>query len=219
MTAGGAVTGSSLTALSIEQFLDRLASGDATPGGGSAASLAGALGAALVSMVCNLTAGRERFADVEEEVGAILAEAERARARLQAGVQADAAAYGGVMAAVGLPRGTELEKEARREAIQVAMKGATRVPLEIVEGCVAVLTLCEQAVRSTNPNAASDVVVAALLAAAGLEGAAANVETNLGSIKDEEFVADARRRLAAVRESLQQRVAVILEAARERTKP
>ena len=213
------MTDTSLTALSVEQFLDRLASGDATPGGGSAASLAGALGAALVSMVCHLTAGRERFADVEEEVRAILAEAEGARARLQAGVRADAAAYGGVMAALGLPLGTDREKEARRQSIQEAMKEATRAPLEILEGCAAVLTLCERAVRPTNPNAASDVVVATLLAAAGLEGAAANVETNLGSIKDEEFVADARRRLAAARDGLQQRVAVVREAARERTKP
>jgi methenyltetrahydrofolate cyclohydrolase len=212
------VTDSSLTALSLEQFLDRLASGDATPGGGSAASLAGALGAALVSMVCNLTAGRDRFADVEDEVRAILAEAERARARLQAGVQADAVAYGGVIAALRLPRGTESEKQARREAIQAATKEATRAPLEIVEGCLAVVALCERAVRPTNPNAASDLVVAALLAAAALEGAAANVETNLGSIGDDRFSADARRRLTAARDGLRQRVEVVLEQARERMK-
>ena len=203
-----------LTALSVEDFLDRLASGDPTPGGGSAAAVGGALAAALVSMVCNLTVGRDKFADVERDVRVILERAEELRRRLRAAVQADAAAFAGVMAAFRLPRATDAEQAARGEAIQVATRAAAGTPLEIAEDCAAVLALCEQAVGITNPNAASDIAVAALLAGAALEAGVVNVEVNLDSIKDAEFTADLRQRTAVLRSGREERVAAILNRTR-----
>ena len=204
-----------LTALRVRDLLDQLASGEPTPVGGAAAALAGALAASLIGMACNLTVGREKFADVEAEVREILRRADELRARLSQGVSADAAAYSGVIAARGLPRGDDPEKARRAEAIQVATREAARVPLEVAEDCAAVLGLCESAVRITNPHTISDVAVAALLAEAGLHGALMSVEINLASIKDERFAADARRRVAAVTAD-PRRAARIRQQARER---
>ena len=188
-----------LTALNVGDFLDRLASGEPTPGGGSAAALAGALAASLVCMVCNLTLGRQQFAEVEPAVRSILERAEAAGERLRAGVQGDAAAYGEVVAARRLPRGTDAEQALRCEAIQAATKEAALAPLAVAEACAVVLQLCEQALAVANPNVTSDITVAALLARAALEGAAANVEVNLASLDDERLVAESRRRLAGAR--------------------
>src|SRR5689334_7005485 len=130
--------------LTIADFLERLAAGEPTPGGGSAAALAGALAAALASMVCNFTVGKDEFADVAEEVGRILDETEAARAGLEFGVDADAAAFGSVARAYKLPRGTEAEQERRGEAIRSASMGAARAPLEVARLTARVLDLCER---------------------------------------------------------------------------
>ena len=108
----------SLTDLTVTELLERLASGEPTPGGGAAAALAGALGAALVSMVCNLTIGRERYAAFEGDASAIRDEATSILATLRAGVQRDADAYDRLMAAFKLPRDTEDEKAARTAEVQ-----------------------------------------------------------------------------------------------------
>ena len=118
-----------LATLSVDEYLRRLASGDPTPGGGSASALAGALGAALVSMVCNLTIGRERYADFEADARQIQAESEALLERLQRGIDEDAAAYDGVMAAYRLPRGSDDERAARSTAIQEATHTAAVGPL------------------------------------------------------------------------------------------
>ena len=206
-----------LTDLSVRDLLDRLASADPTPGGGAAAALAGALAASLVCMVCNLTLGRDKFAEVGAEVRTILERADGLRARLRDGVTSDAAAYGRVMAALGLPRGDDAEKARRLDAIQAATLEAARVPLEIAEQCSEALALCEDAVGITNPNVVSDVAVAALLAGAGLQAAVVNVEVNLATIKDE-AVADAlRRRVTVVTAGREARLARVDRQARERT--
>ena len=188
-----------LTELTVAEFVAKLASGDPTPGGGAVAALTGALGAALVSMVCNLTVGRERYADTETEVRAILAEASALVTTLQAGVQRDADAYDTLMAAFKLPRGDDQEKATRSDAIQTATAGATIVPLELAEASATVVDLAEQAIGKTNPTAASDLAVAALLGAAAVESAAANVEINLKTLKDEAVSGDTTARLAAAR--------------------
>ena len=188
-----------LHAVPVSEYLDRLAAGDPTPGGGSAAALAGALAAALVSMVCNLTAGREKFAEVEAEVVAIRVEAEQVRRRLTDAVQTDADVYGAVMAAYRLPRDTAEEQARRSEARQVALHEAARVPIEIAEACADVLELCDRAAGKTNPNAASDVAVSAFLAGAALEGAIANVQINLPLLKDDAYADELRARVAAAR--------------------
>ncbi len=202
---------SGLGALSVHTFLERLASGDPTPGGGSASALGGALGAALVSMVCNLTLGREKFAAFEDEVATIRSEAVALRERLERGIDEDAAAYDGVMAAYRLPRTSDSDKAARTAAIQEATYEAALVPLALAEASARVIDLAAQAVGKTNANAASDLAVAALLAAAAVEGAAANVEINLSTLKDERRQATLRERLELARNGRQEQARQVVQ--------
>lgn len=179
-------------------FLDDLASGRPTPGGGSAAALAGALGAALAAMVANLTAGRQRYVAVEPQMQGVLNEAEALRTRLIHLVAADAQAYEQVRAAYQLPKETADQQAERHAAIQAALQGASVTPLETMHACLSVLQLVEQAVTLGNPNAATDGAVGALLAQAGLRGAALNVRVNLGQIDDHSFVASSEQAVAGL---------------------
>jgi formiminotetrahydrofolate cyclodeaminase len=186
-----------LAALTVDQFLRQLASGDPTPGGGAASALSGALGAALVSMVCNLTIGRERYAATEAEVLTIRDEATALLDTLQRGIDEDAAAFDDVMAAYKLPRATDDEKTSRSAAIQEATYRAAMTPLALAEASAAVVGLAERALGKTNTNVASDLAVAALLGVAGIDGCAANVEINLATLKDEGRKSELATRLAA----------------------
>jgi len=171
----------------VSAFLDALASASPTPGGGSVAALSGAQGAALLSMVCNLTLGKKKYADVQEEMTYLLEQAESLRHELTALIQADVEAFDGVSAAYKLPQNSEEEKVARKAAIQQALKTATVVPMRVVEACVRVLDLCTPVAEKGNRNAISDAGVAALMAEAGLRGAALNVLINLKAIQDDAF--------------------------------
>jgi formiminotetrahydrofolate cyclodeaminase len=173
--------------MTLTTFGEALASSAATPGGGCAAALTGALGAGLAAMVARSTAASDKFADRADEMNAVAAEGDALRAELLNLVDADAAAFDQVMAAFRLPKETPEQKAARSEAIQAGYKAAVDPPLRVCKQSVRVLELAEQVAERGNPNAASDAGVAALLAAAALEGAAMNVEINLGSIKDESF--------------------------------
>ena len=199
-----------LTDLPIADFLDRLAAGEPTPGGGSAASLTGALAAALASMVCNFTVGKEEFAAVADQVQQILDETEAARAALTFGVEADAAAFGSVSRAYKLPRGTDAERRARLEAIRAASLGAARAPLEVMRLAARVLDLCERLAEIGNPRVLTDVVVSALLARAALQGAACNVEINLPQLKGDAFWDEARHELDHLMEGRDAQLKVIL---------
>lgn len=179
----------------IQTFLDELASSASTPGGGGAAALAGAMGAALVSMVCNLTIGKEKFAGVEAPMKDIRDKVENLRAQLTQMMAEDVAAFNTVMAAYRLPKNTDEEKAARTAAIQAASKKATMVPMAAARASAEVIELCRPAAEMGNPNVVSDAGVAALCAQAGLKGAALNVLINLGAIKDEAFVAQYRAEL------------------------
>lgn len=172
----------------VNVFLEELASSSATPGGGSAAALAGAMGAGLVGMVCRLTIGRKRFADVEDELRGVLNEAETLRLRLTDLADADTQAFDQVMAAYRLPKETPAEQTVRQTAIQSALQGATQVPLETARACGTVIKLAAQVIEKINPNALSDAGAAALLAQAGLKGAQLNVAINLADINDPIFV-------------------------------
>ena len=176
-------------------FLDELASSAPVPGGGSTAALAGALAAALVSMVGNLTIGKRRYADVEADVTALLDRSEALRCRLAGLLQEDTQVYGSLSGAYGLPRDTEQQKAARTAAIQCALKDAEAVPMRIAEACSEVLDLCRPMAVKGNRLAVSDAGVAALLAEAGLRSAVLNVLINLAYIKDEEFVARERAKI------------------------
>jgi len=179
----------------ISQFMDELASSAPAPGGGSVAALAGAMGAALVSMVCNLTVGKKKYADVEEEIKAILGQAESLRQELMGLLEEDVAAYTRVSEAMKMPRDTEEQKAIREEALEKALKEATKVPLRVAEACVKVMDLCRPVAEKGNINAVSDAGVAVVMAEAGLRSAALNVLINLGWIKDETFKKEAQAKL------------------------
>jgi methenyltetrahydrofolate cyclohydrolase len=172
----------------LNGFLDELASPTPAPGGGSVAALAGALGAALISMVCNLTIGKKKYAGVEQEMKKILVESEKLRATFTVLVDRDTEAFNKVMEAYGLPKETEPQKALRAAAIREATKEATLVPLEVMRHCIDALALAQQAAASGNANSVSDAGVSALMLQAGAEGAALNVKINLSSLDDQEFV-------------------------------
>ncbi len=182
----------------LGDFLDDLASSKPAPGGGSAAALAGSIGAALVSMVANLTVGREKFKAVEPEVQAILAKSEDLRHRLLAYIEDDVAAFNAYSAAAKLPKDTADEKAARSAAIQKALMAAVDPPMNTVRACVEVLELCRPIAEMGNVQAVSDAGVGALMAEAGMRAAALNVQINLSWIKDAAFVERKRKELDAL---------------------
>ena len=172
----------------IEPFLDALASSAATPGGGSAAAILGAMGAALVSMVCNLTIGKKKYVEVEEEMKDVLAKAEDLRHRLTGMIQDDVRAFDTVMGAYGMPKETDAEKTARGEAIQAALKLATDVPIACCRVAREVIDLALAASEKGNINVISDAGVGVLAANAALRSAALNVFINAKMISDKSFV-------------------------------
>ena len=202
--------------LTLTTFGEALASSAATPGGGCAAALTGALAAGLAAMVARSTAASDKFADRADEMNAVAAEADALRAELLRLVDADAAAFDQVMAAFRLPKETPEEQTARSEAIQSGYKAAVDPPLRVCTQSVRVLELAAQVAERGNPNAASDAGVAALLAAAALEGAAMNVEINLGSIKDEAFITTAADAALSARKQGQALREETLDAVRAR---
>lgn len=189
-----------LTDKPVTNFLDELASSAPAPGGGSVAALSGALGAALVSMVCNLTLGKKAYAGVQDDIGDLLAQSEALRAKLTGLLEEDVKAYTGYSKAAKMPRATDDEKAERAVAMLAALKVATDVPLSIAETAVEVMDLCQPAADKGNKWAVSDAGVAVLMAEAALRSAALNVLINLGTLKDQEFVADRRARLDALLE-------------------
>lgn len=183
----------------IVDFTDKLASRSPEPGGGAASALAAAIGAALVSMVANLTAGKEKYADVQDEIKDLLDESEGVRKKLEELVQKDTEVYGVLAAAFKMPRETDREKEERKKAVQEALKEATMVPYAIAESCLEVAELSRVAADIGNVNAVSDAGVAVLLADSGAQSAALNVKINLTSIDDTEFV---ERKWAGIKDIL-----------------
>jgi formiminotetrahydrofolate cyclodeaminase len=169
-----------LLELTARTLLDRFASSDPTPGGGSAAALAGALGAGLVSMVCGMEKARTGDEAERERLRAAGSAARAAGERLRALVDEDTAAYDAVMAAYKLPRATEEDKARRKQAIGAAMAHATEVPRRTAAACLEVLGAAVVAAADGNPNALSDARTGGALAWAGLLGAVENVRINLG---------------------------------------
>ncbi len=187
-----------LTDETVREYTERLASDQPTPGGGSAAALAGALAAASAAMVGSFTVGREKFAEVEADIKPILGKLQTQRQRLLELTDADAEAYSQVGAAYGLPKDTEEEKQARRVAIQEALKAAAEVPMGVAEACGQIIPVLPELAEKGNPNLISDVGVGAELALAALRCAELNVEVNLAFIKDEEYIVQKRQRLAQI---------------------
>lgn len=184
-----------VASLTVEEFLARLGSSDPTPGGGSLAAVAGAMAAAMLAMVCNLTIGRPRYADVDTEVRAILSEANDRQRRLILLANADAEAYLAVRDAYRLPRSGGGESAGRAAAIERTMRRATEVPLETAESARAVLDLAMRSAETTSVAALADVAVAAHLALAAARSAADQARLNLTSLADPQFASTARERI------------------------
>jgi glutamate formiminotransferase/formiminotetrahydrofolate cyclodeaminase len=165
-------------------FLDELAAGTATPGGGSAAAHTAAAGAALVAMVCRLTIGKKKYAPVETRMWAILEQAEALRSQLTQAVSEDAAAYAAVMAALHQPKETDAEQKARSQALEQATLRASDVPLQVACKAAQVLSLAVEAAESANVNAITDAASGAALAQAALTSAGLNVRINVPNLQD-----------------------------------
>ena len=174
-----------LVDMTVKDYLDLLKSDAPAPGGGSVSALSAAQGVGLVAMVADLTIGREKYAEYEEICKAAKEEALKLYAELVAGIDKDTEAFNKVSAAYKLPKNTDEEKAARSAAIREANVGATEVPFETVKLCLEGLKVTETMVGKSNPNAASDLGVAALNLMAGIRGAWLNVKINLPGIQDE----------------------------------
>ena len=188
------------TDMTVREFLDALASKEPVPGGGSGAALGGALAAALVSMVCNLTIGKKGYEQVSPDLAELLARSEAIRQELPDLLEADTQVYSQVMATYRLPRKSPEEKLAREVAMQAALKEAAEVPLRIAERCAQIVDLALPAAEMGNPWAVSDAGVGALLADAAMHAALLNVTINLASITDTDYVAATRERMTALTE-------------------
>ncbi len=186
--------------LSLRQFLATLASSAPTPGGGTAAAVAGAMGAGLTEMVGALTLSREKFAPVHDAMRAISETARRAREEFLDLAREDSQAYDAVVAARKLARATEEEKEIRSREIENAGRLATEVPMRTARAAARLLDALPELVEKGNPNALSDAGSAALLLEAAAMGALLNVAINLPGISDAAFVDEMRREAVAIRE-------------------
>ncbi|HEC81560.1 MAG TPA: methenyltetrahydrofolate cyclohydrolase [Thermoplasmatales archaeon] len=179
-----------LVDLKVKSFLDEVASESPAPGGGSVAALAGALGAALSAMVCNLTLGKEKYAAVHDEIGEVLDRCEHTRERLVDIIDKDTEAFNKVMEALKLPKNSDEEKKVRKNKLQEAFKGAALVPLETARLCAEIMELSKVVAQKGNQSSITDAAVSALMAEAGFKAAILNVRINLTSIKDKRFVDD-----------------------------
>jgi len=170
-----------------DEFLKLLASDAPTPGGGSVAALNGAIGCALLEMVCNLTIGKEKFREVWPDLEPILTELTNLREELTASIDRDAKSFDLVSAAYKLPKETDSEKTARKEAIQSALKAAAETPKATARYIFQALKMAPEVAEKGNPNVLSDAGVGAACLKAGLQGALMNIAINLGSIKDDAY--------------------------------
>ena len=177
---------SPLSELTISDFLHRLSTDAPAPGGGSAAAIAGAIGAALVQMVVSLSRDRSVAAGHEDALREIGLGAAGFQSELLHLADTDAAAYASVVAARRLPRESERDRENRRVQIDAAVREATRAPLQVAERAALTLELAERLAPIGNRNAISDVGVAGLLAVAAIRGAALNVRINLPFLPEDE---------------------------------
>jgi formiminotetrahydrofolate cyclodeaminase len=170
------------------------------------------LGTALAEMVINLTVGKKKYLDVSEELAALLPQMAGIRKELEASIDRDTDAFNAVMDAFGLPKETDEEKTARRQAIQDATLKATEVPLAVMESALRALELTQTIAQKGNKNSISDAGVAALLLAGAIHGAAYNVRINLpGLPEDMPFRQEAQSKLVEIETRKQELAAAIKE--------
>jgi formiminotetrahydrofolate cyclodeaminase len=179
----------------VEPFVEQLAAPTATPGGGSAAAASGAMAAGLATMVASMSRGKKAYVQYERELSEAIARLSQLREELKAAIDADAASYNAVMNAY---------KAAKSSAegdglIDTALKQATSVPLSVAERAKEVAEIADKLKPITNPNMKSDLTTASALARAAIEGALANVEINLESVKDRHFVGEIQKRATMIK--------------------
>jgi formiminotetrahydrofolate cyclodeaminase len=185
-----------LVDLKVSEFVDRLGAGTPTPGGGSAAALAGTLAAALGGMVCELTLGKTKYEPVRPEMEKARQALAGYRKDLLALVDRDSEAYDEVSKALKLPKETPAEKAARQQALGRASQFATEIPVKTAETCLAVMEQVKRVAEIGNANAASDAGVAAHLAHTGVAGAVLNVRINLSGLPDKDLAGRMETRVA-----------------------
>jgi methenyltetrahydrofolate cyclohydrolase len=207
---------SSIFDLSLGEFLEQLGSSSPTPGGGAAAAVVGALGAALIQMTANLTLGKPRLADVEAQASSVEQRAGDLRGSLERLADADAEAFARVTAAYRLPRADDAQRAERARAIQGALRLAADVPLETARVSADVIALADDAAPVLNAAVISDVLVGALLAQSAVNSAALNVEINLAAMTDADAVQHYTAELASAREGIEARIERILASGRAR---
>jgi formiminotetrahydrofolate cyclodeaminase len=179
----------------VEPFVEQLAAPTATPGGGSAAAAAGAMAAGLATMVASMSRGKKAYLQYEAQLSAAIGRLGTLREELKAAVDADAAAYDGVMKAYKQAK----VDPAAEKVIDESVKLATGVPLGVAEKANEVAEITRSLFPISNPNMKSDLTTAEALARAAIAGALANVEINLGSLKDQDLAAEVRRRAAGLK--------------------
>ncbi len=183
----------------VDAYLAELASDAPTPGGGAVAAVSAATGAALISMVCNLTIGKKGYEEVHERMSGILRDAEEARSALLELADRDATAFDGVMAAFKLPKETDAERAVRAQAIQQGYASAAEVPLEIAKRAAELMELARETTEIGNANAASDGACAAQALSSAVWSATYNVEINAAALKDAAKAQALRDEVSALR--------------------
>jgi glutamate formiminotransferase/formiminotetrahydrofolate cyclodeaminase len=201
-------------ATTLHGLLEQVEAPTPTPGGGTVAALAGAIGSSLATMVANLTIGKKKYADREEKLRSLKTRASALRAVLFGLARRDSEAFEAVLAARRKPQGGAELDQARSTAIAAAEIEAARVPLQTAAACVEVVTLAGEMARLGNPNAVSDAGVAGLLAEAGAEGAFLNVEINLKTLAPGADKEDVQQHLHGLRQALAKASASCREAVR-----
>ena len=174
--------------MKLNAFLDRTASSDPVPGGGSISALAAASAAGLVEMVANLTASGKGFEATKTEMKEISRKAAAFRVKLSACIDRDSKAYNQVISSYKMPKNNEAEATTRTRAIQAALKHAAEVPLQVASETLKLMTLAEIVLKKGNPNAVTDGLVAVMMARTAILGALFNVKINLKSITDSSYV-------------------------------
>ena len=201
---------------SLEEFLGSIAAQTPTPGGGTVAAVAGAMGAALAEMVAGLTLSKEKYAASHDAVRPIAEAAPLARREFLALAREDSEAYDEVVAARKLPKETDEQKAERSGRISAANRRAADVPMRTARAAVRLLSALPELAEKGNPNAASDVGAAALLLDACAEGALLNVGINLGGVEDPKLVAEMQRETAVLQEESQRLRSQVVALVRKR---
>ncbi|HTY40742.1 MAG TPA: cyclodeaminase/cyclohydrolase family protein [Thermoanaerobaculia bacterium] len=204
------------SALSVDAFLNALAAETPTPGGGTAAAVAGAMGASLAAMVSALTLSKEKYAASHDAVRPIAEAARLARTEFLDLAREDSDAYDAVVGARRLPKETEEQKTARAHRIALANRQAAEVPMRTARAAVRLLGALPELVEKGNPNAASDVGAAALLLDACVEGALLNVGINLSGIEEPAIVSEMQKETAVLQEQSQRLRSQVVALVRKR---